>query len=113
MAATMQQPPLPGVSDPYVEGVVERIRKLYSGFTRKGPRPHAQVQTVFWDCVLDERGRRYFLQVVKLPAELATKRADELTAGELLTIFDGYLRLRDYMDQLSRSMWRARSQLPK
>ena len=106
------QPPLPGVTGAeYIEGVIGKIRALYGII--KSPAAPGTLQAMFWDTVLDDRGRRYFLAIVKLPAELAEKKAAELEGGQLLTIMDGYLRLREYVDLLATGLRRARAELPR
>ena len=107
----MNQSSLPAIDSPFVAGALARCRALYARWLTPKKKP-VSLQACLWDAVLDDRDRRFLCHLAKLPVQLAERSAAELTAGELYTLFDSFLKLRGWCGKVERALQRIRSEMP-
>lgn len=88
------------LSAPFTDEYIARIRLFYQKFLTK-PARAASVQSDWWNKRCNDVDRRFMCKIAGLPLELAVATAEQLTAGELLALFDAFIRLRQWCDARS------------
>lgn len=88
---------------PFTDQHIARLRAFYLRYmTGAVSEKRAPAQADWWDRACSDVDRRFMCRIAAMPAELAEKKSAALTAGELLTLFDAFYRLKQWCDARSR-----------